>query len=171
MNKIQEEIIDFKNLFFKYQDKKKLSVLAVTKKNKHNQCTWKLLDYQLIDDFENEQLSLAFGMLKLDASIYPPYTKIIQDLKKKKYILKPGKNTPKNSFVLAERIRGTFGESWFLKDDGLKEDLKGQATTIKIGKNLFHAVDYRPEIFLVQNKISKKKFLMTLKGKIPMKKS
>ena len=169
-----------KKEFFKYNSKD-YSIIAITYPNRENNNTWHLMDIDYIERFKEKQPVLQFGALKIKANDYPAYTKLVyHEEKGKRFVITPEKEKQlkekKFNFssirTIANRVRlANFGEIWKIEDDKINEVYKDQLTSIKIGDEWFHSSDYRKEVFLVKNKMNNEKYLLSVVGKIVMKKN
>ena len=178
--KQNEKIEKLKENFYKYHSRKEYRIIAISLKNKENINTWHLIDIDYIERFKEKQPIIMFGSIKVTAGKYPAYTKLVlHEEKNKRFLITPEKEKElkekkidiKNFKILAERIRlADYGEIWNIKDEKLNNLYREQLTSIRINKEEYISNEYRSEVFLIQNKINKKKYLVNYKGQVIMKK-
>lgn len=168
---LENEIKKFKE---KYKD---LSLIAINFRNAKKELTWHLLDYNMIEDFKNNHPVIKIGSITIKADDYEIGTALIYDTNKnKKYLVNKDKlnilkekNINFDTLATRGRMKG-FGGVWKIESKKMANDYEEQLFGIKIEDHIYLSTDYQEKIFIVKNKFNNKKMLLTLDGKVPMKK-
>jgi len=153
-----------------YKNTENLKIIAISLKSPYfNKNLWYLVDNYYTYLFENKQKVLILNNKKFIASEFSLNTFLLKDRKTNQYFTSSHNNLKNNELIATRSYSKQFQAFWELKSTFFKENLHNTTSVFYIEKQPFFSEDYRTDIFIVEDIITKNKYLLNYKGQVVMK--